>query len=450
MSNSTITILGTGYLGLTTAAVLSHAGFTVYAVEPNPDRLNAIKQGRSFFYEAGLDALVSAGLKNGTLIPTDSYAESIPNSDVVFSCVGTPDNPDGSSNLTYIFAAAEEAAKYLKPETVYAQKSTVPVGTGRKVMQLFTDKSVASPYISNPEFLSEGSSVLDTLTYDRLIFGGENQDAIQKVRDIFTHAETQAEATATLAGLPFKAKSNHHIIVSLESAELIKVTANSILALKISYANSIAKLADKAGADVVEVMDGIGADQRIGRAFLNAGRGYGGGCFPKDVSGLIATGLDYSVDLEIMQAAQSINESMPGYVVEKLQSALGGSVQGKKIAVLGLAFKANTSDTRRSPGVAMANTLAKAGAIVSAYDPQAGEEAGKELRPGIASATSIKDATKDTDAVVIATDWAEFKEYSLKNLTQTMKGKLIVDGMNCLEPANVKEAGLTYIGVGRS
>jgi UDPglucose 6-dehydrogenase len=449
MSHSTITILGTGYLGLTTAAVLANADITVYAVEPNPDRLAAIKEGRSFFYEEGLDKLIAAGLEKGTLIPTDSYGESVPNSDVVLSCVGTPDNPDGSSNLSYVFAAAEEAAKYLKPETIFAQKSTVPVGTGRKVMQLFADKSVKSPYISNPEFLSEGSSVYDTLTYDRLIFGGEDQAAIQKVSDIFKRAETQAETTAQFAGLPFAPRTNRHLVVSLESAELIKVTANSILALKISYANSIAKLADKAGADVVEVMDGVGADQRIGRAFLNAGRGYGGGCFPKDVSGLIATGLDYGVDLEIMQAAQAINESMPGYIIDKLQTALGGSVQGKKVAVLGLAFKANTSDTRRSPGIAMANMLAKNGAAVSVYDPQAGNEAKSDLKQGITLSDSIENAVKDTDALLIATDWSEFKDYDLAKLAQAMQGNLVVDSMNCLDPQKVKAAGLSYIGVGR-
>lgn len=448
-SHSTITILGTGYLGLTTAAVLSHAGFTVYAVEPNPDRLAAIKEGRSFFYEEGLDALIAAGLEKGTLIPTDSYAESVPNSHVVFSCVGTPDNPDGSSNLTYVYAAAEEAAKYLKPETIFAQKSTVPVGTGRKIMQLFADKSVLSPYISNPEFLAEGTSVLDTLTYDRLIFGGEDKAAIQKMSDIFAHAEVQAEATAQFASIPFQAKGNRHIIVSLESAELIKVTANSILALKISYANSIAKLADKAGADVVEVMDGVGADQRIGRAFLNAGRGYGGGCFPKDVSGLIATGLDYGVDLEIMQAAQSVNESMPGYVVEKLQSALGGSLENKKIAVLGLAFKASTSDTRRSPGIAMANTLAKNGAIITAYDPQAMQEATQDLSKDITLSSSMSEAITNTDAVLIATDWSEFRDCDLAKVASVMQGKLIVDSMNCLNPEAAKNAELTYIGVGR-
>jgi len=449
MANSTITILGTGYLGLTTAGVLSHAGFTVYAVEPNPDRLSAIKQGRSFFYEEGLDALIANGLENGTLIPTDSYAESIPNSDVVFSCVGTPDNPDGSSNLSYVFAAAEEAAKYLQPETVFAQKSTVPIGTGRKVMQLFADKSVTSPYISNPEFLSEGSSVLDTLTYDRLIFGGENQTAIQKVSDIFKQTEAQAKTTAKFAGLALTTKANRHIVVSLESAELIKVTANSILALKISYANCVAKLADKAGADVVEVMDGVGADRRIGRAFLNAGRGYGGGCFPKDVSGLIATGLDYGVDLEIMQAAQSVNDSMPGYIVEKLQQALGGSVEGKKITVLGLAFKANTSDIRRSPGIAIANMLARNSAVISVYDPQATREVTGELSPAIIRTASTSEAVKDADAVLIATDWIEFKTFDLSRLANAMRGNLVVDGMNCLEPVQVQSVGLTYIGVGR-
>lgn len=445
----TITILGTGYLGLTTAAILSHAGFTVYAVEPNIKRLSIIKEGRAFFYEEGLDNLIAAGLKKGTLIPTDSYSKSVPNSDIVFSCVGTPDNPDGSSNLSYVFAAAEQSAEYLRPDTVFVQKSTVPIGTGRKIMQLFADKAVESPYISNPEFLSESTSVFDTLTYDRLIFGGEDSTAIEKVRSVFTQAEQHAETTAQLAEIPYQTKANRHIVTSLESAELIKVTANSMLALKISFANSIAKLADKAGADVVEVMDGVGADHRIGRAFLNAGRGYGGGCFPKDVSGLIATGLDYGVDLEIMQAAQAVNESMSGYIVEKLQHKLDGSLKNKKIAVLGLSFKANTSDARRSPGIRMANMIHEEGAIVSVYDPKAMEEAEPDMHSAIVRAFSIDSAIAECDAVVIATNWSEFLQYDMSIMKGKMRGTLFFDTVNAFDIKHVEKANLHYIGIGR-
>lgn len=445
-----ITILGTGYLGLTTAAVFSQAGHTVYAVEPNAERLGAIKEGRSFFYEEGLDPLVAAGLENGTLIPTDSYEESVPHSDVVFSCVGTPDNPDGSANLKYVYMAAEEAAKYLRPDAVFVQKSTVPVGTGRKIMQLFADKNVSASYVSNPEFLSESTSVSDTMFYDRLIFAGENSEAIQKVRDVFVQVDEHAAEIAQKAGIPQQEKPNRHIVTSLESAELIKVTANSILALKISFANSIAKLADKAGADVNEVMDGVGADHRVGRAFLNAGRGYGGGCFPKDVSGLIASGLEHGVDLEIMQAAQGINETMPGYVVEKLQEALSGSVEGKKIAVLGLAFKANTSDTRRSPGITIANILYQRGAEVTAYDPHAIEEARTDLRNEVTLANSIDTAIEEVDAVIIATNWKQFLDYPPEDYASHMRGKLFFDAMNTFDKPAISQASLHYIGVGRT
>jgi UDPglucose 6-dehydrogenase len=227
------------------------------------------------------------------------------------------------------------------------------------------------------------------------------------------------------------------------------VTSNAFLALKISFANSIAKLADQVDADVVEVMDAVGADARIGRAFLNAGRGYGGGCFPKDVSGLIMSGLEHGVDLEIMTAAQELNGSMPGYIVEKLRDALGGNLAGKKVAVLGLAFKAGTSDVRRSPGVLMANVVAKSGATTTAYDPQAAEEAAEDLHKSVKLASSIESALEDADAVIVATDWPEFIGYEAEKYKECMIGTIFIDAVNRFVPNHIRTAGLTYIGVGR-
>lgn len=442
-----VTVLGAGYVGLTTAALLAHSGYTVYAVEPNQKRLEVIKSGRSFFFEEGIDPIIAKGLELGTLIPTDSYDESVPNSDFVFSCVGTPDNPDGSSNLTYVFSAAEQAMGLMKDGAIYVQKSTVPVGTGQRVIDMFKQHGKDFSYVSNPEFLREGTAVYDTLYFDRVVAGGHDHSSVSAVLDLYRQLEAHRDGIAEIANVSPNARKGAYISTTLNSAELIKVSANAFLALKISFANSIAKLADNVDADVVEVMDAIGADERIGRAFLNAGRGYGGGCFPKDVSGLIASGLENNVDLEVMQAAQSLNQSMPGYIVERLQMKIGG-LSGKKVAVLGLAFKAGTSDVRKSPGVAIANTLSRYGAQVVVHDPKALEEAKEELVSAIQIAESLDDALRGCDTVVIATEWSEYRSLGPDDFSST-NSALIYDAVNALDKQSFKDSDYSYIGVGR-
>lgn len=450
----TVTILGTGYVGLTTAALTAMAGMKTYVVDPNQSRLDSVRSGKSFFYEEGLDPLVAEGVKHGLIVPTSSYEESVPESDIIISSVGTPDNPDGSSNLSYIFAAATEAAKYLKPTAIYVQKSTVPVGTGAKVKQIFRDAGITNAYVSNPEFLREGTALFDALWFDRVIVGGDDVLTLEKVLGLYRQIELSREAIAQLAGLsaPAAYSNGRYMMVKLESAELIKVTSNAFLTLKISFANSIALLSDNVGADILEVMDGTGADKRIGRAFLNAGRGYGGGCFPKDVSGLIAAGLENGVNLEIIRASQALNETMPGYVIEKLQDVLGGSgsLRGRTIAVLGLAFKAGTSDARRSSGVAIANTLIRQGAQVQAFDPKANQEAAETLDKKVVLAADIEHALDGADAVIVATDWPEFITYPAEKYAQQLTGTVLVDAMNRFDVQAVTNAGLHYIGIGRS
>lgn len=448
----TITILGTGYVGLTSAAFFAAAGFKTFVIDVNPARLQAVKEGRSFFYEEGLDPLIADGVKNGRLIPTNSYAEAVPESDVVFSCVGTPDNPDGSSNLTYVFAAAGEAAQHLKDGAVFVQKSTVPVGTGKQVRDLLDEHNNSVHYASNPEFLRESTALHDSLWFDRIVVGGDDKTAVQAVIGVYKKVQQERNIIAKLAGIsiPEHPPQGEYITTALASAELIKVSANAFLALKISFANSIAKLADAAEADVKEVMDAVGADARIGRAFLNAGRGYGGGCFPKDVSGLIGSGIQHGVDLEIMQAVSSVNESMPGYIAEKLKRAMGNTFNGKKITVLGLAFKSGTSDSRRSPGVALANSLSRENAAVTVYDPEAMEEAKEELRPGIKLADSLETALADNNGVLIVTDWPVFVSFPPKDYAHHLADNaMFVDCMNRFDSVAVKAAGLEYIGVGR-
>ncbi|CAN5669123.1 UDP-glucose/GDP-mannose dehydrogenase family protein [soil metagenome] len=444
----TITVIGTGYVGLTTAVLLAHAGHKVYALDINKDRLKVIKSGKSFFYEEGLDPLVKSAVDAGALIPTDSYEKSIPDSDVIFSSVGTPDNPDGSSNLSYVFASAEQAGSLMKSSAMYVQKSTVPVGTGKKIEAVFKPLNKNIQYVSNPEFLREGTALSDSLYFDRIVVGGQQPGANNTIIEIYKNVEKNRDNIAKSGGIAQKNTEGSYISTSLNSAELIKVTSNAFLALKISFANSIAKLADEVDADVNDIMDAVGADKRIGRAFLNAGRGYGGGCFPKDVSGLISSASEYGVDLGIMTAAAELNETMPGYIASKAQKAMG-TLQGKKVAILGLAFKAGTSDARKSPGVKLANILSKSGAQVVAYDPEANEEAKEDLLRNITVENSWQVCTKNADVVFVATDWPELIQLNLDDLKKSMRGNTFVDCMNAFSTADGAKANLQYIGVGR-
>jgi UDPglucose 6-dehydrogenase len=447
--NPTVTVLGAGYVGLTTAVLLANADVTVYLIEPNETRRQSIAAGKSFFYEYGLDTLIKQALARKKLQVSDSYQQAVSQSDIIFSCVGTPDNPDGSSNLQYVFAAAEEAARYAKPDAIYAQKSTVPVGTGEKIEDLFLaqapDKNIS--YVSNPEFLREGTAVSDTLFFDRVVAGGRNKDAVEAILILYRQLEAHRISIARLAEVPIAPRVDQYIATSLNSAELIKVTSNAFLALKISFANSIAMLADKADADIIEVMDAVGADYRIGRSFLNAGRGYGGGCFPKDVSGLISSALEYGVDLNIMEAAQEQNRIMPGYIVDRVQQELG-TLEGRRVAVLGLAFKSGTSDVRKSPGVAIANKLHEMGAEVTTYDPEAKEEAAIDLYRGVKGAETLQMAIRQADATLITTEWPEIIDYPASDYARLMRGTLLFDAVNQYDVQDATAHKLHYIGVG--
>ena len=444
-----IAVIGSGYTGTTTAAVLANCGYNVVAIDVDKKKVDKINRGLSPFFEQGLDALLTKAIKNRTLTATTSY-EKLATADVVFSCVGTPDNPDGSSNLAYVFDAAKSSIKFMRPNTIFVQKSTVPVGTGKRVEELFAKAGKTIHYVSNPEFLREGTAIADTLYFDRLVAGGRRKEAVEQVLDLYRSVEKRSKNIANLANSPCSIDyPGNYIVTNLNSAELIKVTANAFLALKISFANSIAKLADHTDADVNEVMDAVGADRRIGRAFLNAGRGYGGGCFPKDVSGLISTAGEYGVDLQIMTEAAELNASMPGYIANKVKTILG-NLEHKRLAVLGLSYKVGTSDTRLSPGVRMANILARDGASVCAFDPHANGEAKESLRRGIKVCPSMEAAVENVDGVLVSTDWPEFIKMDLAHLAKLMTGKLFVDCMNAFTISSVEAAGLLYTGVGRS
>ncbi len=448
-----IGVVGCGYVGLTLAAVLAAAGFRVYAIEVNPDRLRAIQSGKSFFYETGADRLICHGIDSGSLIAGDKY-DILANCHIIFSCVGTPDNSDGSSNLSFVFAAAQQAASYMQNDALFVQKSTVPVGTGEKIRAIFQKAGLHSSYVSCPEFSREGTAITDTLWFDRIVAGSDDSTAAEYILELHRAIEHKRDDIAQIAGLTQRSQAKPtYLTTSISSAELIKVTANAFLALKISFANSIAKLADAAGADITAVMDGVGADRRIGKAFLQAGRGYGGGCFPKDVSGLIRSAEDQGIDMKIMQAAMAVNASMPRYVIHKACAAFGTddtAWQNKKVAVLGLSFKAGTSDTRRSPAIAIANSLAELRAIVTAYDPEAMADAGPLLLSAVKQAGGTMDAIRDTDCIFIATDWPEFINLDWSGVALHAPGAMVVDCMNRLDAAAVRAAGLRYTGIGRS
>lgn len=450
-----ITVIGAGYVGLTTAALLANSGYEVYLVESHfADRLETIKSGRSWFFETGLDPLVANAIKSNQLLPTDRF-DCLAETDVVFSCMGTPDNPDGSSNLDFVFNVVDKASELLPDGAIFVQKSTVPVGTGDKIKSLFAEANKDIGYVSNPEFLRESTAIADTLWFDRVVVGSDNPTAAATVASLYKTLESKRDEIAKLAKVTApdqqKKLTGEYIATSQNSAELIKVTANAFLSLKISFANSIAKLADASGADIKEVMNAVGADPRIGRAFLNAGRGYGGGCFPKDVSGLIASAQQKGVEMSIMHEAAAVNTSMPGYIVEKIKDSVEGELEGKKVAILGLAFKSGTSDARRSTAIDIANILRRFGCDVHAYDPEANDEARKDgLHSKVTTHESAADCIEGAQVVCVATDWKEFVDYPLDQLKSRMAGSVFVDCMNAFDPMKVKTAGFCYIGVGRS
>jgi UDPglucose 6-dehydrogenase len=461
MKYKKIAVLGIGYVGLSFAAVLANCGYKVYAIDIDKERVDLLKKGKAFFSEKGLDDLISHGIKNGNLIPTTSYEDYLSLADIVCSCVGTPDLEDGSSNLSYVFDVAQIVANLGKQGVVFVQKSTVPVGTGREVMKVISEENpnLKFSYVSNPEFLSEGSAVYDTFSSDRVVLGSDDKDAIEKVLDLYRSIQDKKNSfdlkkVSSFAHI-YRAKEKgevekfKEVKTSLESAELIKVTSNALLSLKISFANSIALLCDKVGADINEVMDGVGLDKRIGRSFLYAGRGYGGGCFPKDVSGLIKVAEKHGVDMEIMDASVKVNEKMTAEIVKKVKKKLG-NLEGKKIAFLGLAFKPGTSDVRKSPAIKLAKQFIAEGCFLCTYDPEAMEEAEKELGESVVFVNSTKEAIEDSDFVCIATEWPEFFEFDYASLIDEVEDKLIVDCQNRLDKEEIKKKGFEYIGVGRS
>jgi UDPglucose 6-dehydrogenase len=442
-----ISIIGTGYVGLTLGSLTAKVGHKTHCIDVIPKKIETIKSGKSYFYELGLDNLVKQGIDSGNLIPTLDYEEGLKDADIVFLCVGTPSDLNGCFDLSYIFAAVRDAARFAKDGVIFVQRSTVAVGTGMNIMKIIDkiNPDLEYTYLSSPEFLREGSAVIDSIVQDRLVVGGDDDEAKHRIFDIFEEIEKIApeiiEETPEISRYAMNNVSNGNnknikfgdkcISTKLESAELIKVTANSFLATKISFANNIARLCDKVGANVTEVMDGVGMDRRISRSFLYAGVGFGGGCFPKDVKGLINSLKENEVDSDFFKQVLEVNTTQVEFIIDRIKEM---GVKDGKVGVLGLAFKQGTSDVRESPACRLCEALADDGYEVVGTDPRAIEEARGIFpeRDNLKYTKDIEDVFKDSKIVVLATDWPEFKVLDYAKLGEKMVSKNFYDSRNYL------------------
>ena len=431
-----IAMIGTGYVGLVSGACFADFGHEVVCVDKDARKIDALNQGIMPIWEPGLEGLVRANAERGRLSFTTNLAEGVEGAEAIFIAVGTPARRgDGHADLTYVFDAVRELARALKQPAVIVTKSTVPVGTGDKICEILKEEGAphGTSVASNPEFLREGAAIADFKHPDRIVVGAEDESARQVLREIYR---------------PLFLNKAPILFTGRRTAELTKYAANAFLAVKISFINEIANLCEAVDADVQEVARGIGLDNRIGPKFLHPGPGYGGSCFPKDTLALLQTAKAAGVEQRIVETVVSVNDERKATMHERVVRALGGSVEGKRIGVLGLAFKPNTDDMRDAPSIPLVKALQDAGAIVAAYDPAAREQA-EPLLKDVEFVGDAYGAAKDADALVIVTEWDEFRALDLDRLARTMTGKVIVDLRNVYDRADAEEAGFDYSGLGR-
>lgn len=437
MSKSSVklSIIGSGYVGLVTGACFAEVGHSVICVDNDPRKLDALRAGKIPIYEPGLEELVHRNVAAKRLRFTGDIGEAVADSQVVFIAVPTPPQPDGSVDLSFIEQVAREIAGVLKEYRVIVDKSTVPVKTGEKVadtIRRYNKHKADFDVVSNPEFLREGCAVGDLMNPDRIVIGAASERAVSLMQQIYE---------------PFKAPV---LVTDINSAELIKHAANSFLALKISYINAVAAVCEASGADVEMVADGIGLDKRIGRNFLNAGIGYGGSCFPKDIAAFIAISDDLGVPFNLLKEVQRINRDARARFVKKIREALW-VLREKRIAVWGLTFKPDTDDVRSSVAIDLVNDLLAEGAKVSVYDPKGAEKAREfKLIEGAEIAASAMEAATGAEALVVATEWEEFRGLDLRAVKAAMHTPLVFDGRNLFDPRTMKEIGFRYFGIGRT
>ena len=432
-----ITMIGTGYVGLVSGACFSDFGHEVVCVDKDAGKIEALHQNVMPIYEPGLAELVAANVRSGRLSFTTDLAAGVKDADAVFIAVGTPSRRgDGHADLSFVFAAVREVAGALTKPAVIVTKSTVPVGTGDEVERIIAEVAGEGGHkvVSNPEFLREGAAIADFKRPDRVVVGTEDEDAIRVMRDIYRPLSLNQSAPV--------------LFVGRRTAELTKYAANAFLAVKITFINEIADLCEQVGADVQEVARGIGLDNRIGRKFLNAGPGYGGSCFPKDTLALLKTAADSEVPLRIVEATVQVNDTRKRAMGRKVIKAMGGDARGKKVAVLGLTFKPNTDDMRDAPSLSLIQALQDAGATVRAYDPEGVEQA-RPLLTNVEFAVSPYAAADGADALVIVTEWDEFRALDLTRIARAMASPVLVDLRNIYPSAEAERAGLTVVGIGR-
>ncbi len=426
-----IAVVGTGYVGLVTGVVMAHLGNDVICVDNDPDKLAKLRNGIPPIYEPGIEEMLKKGLEDGFLTISDSIEDATRKSEMVFIAVGTPPGEDGAPDLRAVRAVAAGIAKGIDKYTVVVNKSTVPVGSGDLVANILKENGADESLfdvVSNPEFLREGTAIRDTLEPDRIVIGTKKNEAAQKLIELYAPLDKPV------------------FVTDLNSAELIKYASNSFLAMKISYINAISRLCESCGADVGDVAKGMGADNRIGNQFLNAGLGWGGSCLPKDVQGLIKTADRFGYDFELLKAVNEINDSQSVHFLKRIEDRLCG-LKGKTIGLLGLAFKPNTDDMRDARSLIIIEHALKQGAKVQAYDPVAMENT-KHFFPDITYTESPYDVAEKADALILVTEWNEFKQLDLSRMAKRMTGKLLFDARRAYTASLAAKAGLEYHTIG--
>lgn len=435
---SKIAVIGTGYVGLVTGTCFSDLGNNVVCMDVVEEKIQKLKEGISPIYELGLEEMIHRNTKAGRLHFTTSIEEALEGAEFVFIAVGTPEAEDGAADMRYVEAAARSIGRAgpgrAEQPLIIINKSTVPIGTGDLVGQIVKEECPPDfqfAVVSNPEFLREGQAVFDFLHPDRVVLGSDDRSAAEKVRELYEPL-----------GAPI-------VVADIRTAEMIKYASNAILATYISFINEIASICEDLGADVKEVVHGMGYDKRINPQFLNAGVGFGGSCFPKDVKALAYMGKNGHDHPKLLNAVLDVNQDARQHFVKKVVSLLGGSVKGKRIGVLGLSFKPDTDDMREAPAIDIINSLVEMGADVQAYDPIAIEAASRHIK-GVRFCNDPYETAGGVDALLLVTDWNEFKQLDMERVRELMRQPILVDGRNVYDPKMMRELGFTYRGVGRS
>ncbi len=431
-----ICVIGTGYVGLVVGTGLSETGNKVICVDKNETKIEKLKENVIPIYEPGLEEIVRRNRKEKRLSFTTSVRDAVSRSEIVYIAVGTPEKEDGTVDLSYVYTVADEIGEAMGTEyKIIVNKSTVPVGTAREVRKIIKNKTKSEfDVISNPEFLKEGSAVQDFMKPDRIIIGADNFGAAEKIKDLYE---------------PFVRTGNPVLIMKIESAEMIKYASNTMLACRISFMNEIANLCDKVGADIEEVRIGMGKDPRIGSKFLFPGIGYGGSCFPKDVKGLIHKGKEYGLPMKICESVDVVNENQKKIIFRKIKERFG-ELKGRKMAVWGLSFKPQTDDMREAPSIITINLLLSEGVNINAYDPKAIENARDIFGDKIKYSYRPYDCLKGAEALVVLTEWNEFRNPDFEKIETLMGKKIIFDGRNIYDPEKTEEMGFEYYCVGRT